>query len=421
MNFVLVPNVHSVYDISQLRELSRSLILLGHDAVVMNHPIFPHPNDVTESNLKALRENLHRPKLTIKELYKRINADCILEVNRLRSNHLPNKVRHISWFQDVRPTDHKTILDYASNVKSGDLIYLLGDKNHFGITDHKIPLRCLLAGINPNLIKKPENLKKTLYDVNLIGYFSDLKDRPRFSLSISRMQFYLQEFVRSPRSLYRLLTREESDFNLDRLMFDKIYIDYEKHFTSAYKPLCGQMILPPLQKMNSNINKRILNRLFTEIPRKQDRLILFEKIFELHQKGKSVFVAGKNAQTLFPNLSFVHSHAPNAYDIFSSSAITLHNNTHGLGIHSRVLEAMAAGSFVMMHGSPHSHLSGGIDSTFERDVHYGLYTADNICEKVENWLDSIDARKRAISQNNDILRAKHLWEYRAKQILRDLK
>jgi glycosyltransferase involved in cell wall biosynthesis len=152
-----------------------------------------------------------------------------------------------------------------------------------------------------------------------------------------------------------------------------------------------------------------------------DRLILFQKMHELHKKKKKVIVAGKNWSDAFEWASFVQPHVDHPSDIYEKSFITVHNNTHGLGIHSRVLEAMAVGSFVMMHPSPHSRLPGGMDSTFEPDVNYGLYSADNFVEKVEEWLADDERRKKAITENKKILLSKHLWQHRAEQILNDLK
>ena len=45
--------------------------------------------------------------------------------------------------------------------------------------------------------------------------------------------------------------------------------------------------------------------------------------------------------------------------IFYSSKINLTNNTHGLALHSRVIECMACEGFVMSHNSPRDNTHGG--------------------------------------------------------------
>jgi spore maturation protein CgeB len=149
-------------------------------------------------------------------------------------------------------------------------------------------------------------------------------------------------------------------------------------------------------------------------------MVLFHILRTLFKNGKKVLIAGSNWKSSFPDCDFIQEHCENPLDIFRQSAITLHNNTHGIGIHSRVLEAMAAGSFIMMHVSPCSHLPGGIDSSFEPELHYGLYSANNLAEKVEYWLAHSSQRQKATKDCHNILRARHLWRHRASQILGDL-
>ena len=421
MKYLLIPNTSNPYDLNLLKSLAVGFQLMGHSASTLSIPLSPHHSDYTRRNLRAARGFLHAPGISFKDIFQNISADCVIEVNRFRSKHLNHNIRHISWFQDIRPTDFLRVLEYAKNIRSGDLIYLLGDKQHFGMQGNSENIKCLLSGISKDAIIPGHGFEHCKYDVNLLGYFSDLMDRQDIDLPFSRLEFLISEFLRSPRSVLKLLFSEECDFNLHKLQYDKTYINIEKGIISRYKPLHGEMLPPAFEQMNGNVNKQIINRLYTEIPRKMDRTILFEKLYELYKKGIKVLIAGKNWPDIFQGYSFVHPHVAHPAQIYQKSFMTIHNNTHGLGIHSRVLEAMAAGSFVMMHPSPHSRLPGGMDSTFEPDVNYGLYSGDNLVEKVKEWLADEDRRKKGIAENQKILLAKHLWEHRAEQILRDLK
>jgi len=421
MRFLLTPSLSNTYDLNLLKSLAGGFQCIGHSASTLSTPLSAHHSDYSRKNLRAVRAYLHAPGVSFKEIYKNISADCVIEVNRFRSKHLNSNVRHISWFQDIRPTDFFRVTEYAKNIRSGDLIYLLGDKQHFGMPKNSENIKSLLTGVSKDVITPTRGYGHCKYDINLLGYFSDLLDRKDINLPFSRLEFFISELFRSPRSVLKFLFNEESDFNLHKLQYDKTYIEVEKEIISKYKPLHGKMFPPDFKQMDGNINKRIINRLYTEIPRKMDRSILFAKLYELHKKGKKVLIAGKNWPTNFQGYSFVSPHADNPSDIFQQSFITIHNNTHGLGIHSRVLEAMAAGSFVMMHPSPNSRLPGGMDSTFAPEVNYGLYSADNFVEKAEKWLEDEDRRKKAIAECKKILLSKHLWKHRAEQILSDLR
>jgi hypothetical protein len=66
--------------------------------------------------------------------------------------------------------------------------------------------------------------------------------------------------------------------------------------------------------------------------------------------------------------------------VYCRSKISLNNNIHGLGLHSRMLECMAV---------------GGMLTEFEPDVHYGRYIVENFHEEAARWLKDSDGRLRA--------------------------
>jgi len=107
-------------------------------------------------------------------------------------------------------------------------------------------------------------------------------------------------------------------------------------------------------------------------------------------------------------------------DVYRRSRINLANNTHGLGLHSRTLECMAVGGFVLTHESPHDSKPGGMLTSFEPSVHYGAFTPENLHEEAHRWLAD-DARRRQVGQQAaTIIRQRHCWYHRAQQILDDL-
>ena len=106
--------------------------------------------------------------------------------------------------------------------------------------------------------------------------------------------------------------------------------------------------------------------------------------------------------------------------MYCRSKINLNNNTHGLGLHSRTLECMAVGGFIFMHDSPHDDKAGGMLTSFEPDVHYGIYNPENFHEEAERWLRDDKMRIQVGINAKEIIKDRHCWHHRAKQILDDL-
>jgi hypothetical protein len=107
-------------------------------------------------------------------------------------------------------------------------------------------------------------------------------------------------------------------------------------------------------------------------------------------------------------------------DVYCRSKINLSNNTHGLGLHSRILECMAVGGFIFMHKSPHDEKPGGMLTAFEPNVHYGSYTLENFSEEAARWLKDDQARVQVGIRARSVIRERHCWHHRAQQILDDL-
>ena len=108
-------------------------------------------------------------------------------------------------------------------------------------------------------------------------------------------------------------------------------------------------------------------------------------------------------------------------NVYRKSCINLCNNTDGLGLHSRVLECMAVGGFVMMHRSLNDTKSGGMLTAFEPGIHYGQFTPEDFHEEALYWLHNEKERKEAGIRAARIVFDQHCWHHRAKQVMNDLK
>lgn len=107
-------------------------------------------------------------------------------------------------------------------------------------------------------------------------------------------------------------------------------------------------------------------------------------------------------------------------EVYSRSKINLSNNTHGLGLHSRTFECMATGNFLFMHESPHDKKPGGMLTAFEPDVHYGSYTPETFGEESARWLREDKERVQVGIRAQAVIRDRHCWHHRARQIIDDL-
>jgi len=106
---------------------------------------------------------------------------------------------------------------------------------------------------------------------------------------------------------------------------------------------------------------------------------------------------------------------------YRRTKINLANNTHGFGLHSRTLECMAVGGFILTHTSPHDTKPGGILTSFEPGVHFGRFTPENFQEEARRWLKNGSERLEAGARASAVVRAEHMWVHRAKQIVDDLR
>ncbi len=106
--------------------------------------------------------------------------------------------------------------------------------------------------------------------------------------------------------------------------------------------------------------------------------------------------------------------------VYRRTRVNLANNTHGLGLHSRTLECMAVGGFIFTHASPHDTKPGGMHTSFEPGIHYGMFTPENLQEEVRRWIKDGAQRVKIGRCAAGVIRQKHLWRHRALQILEDL-
>jgi len=156
-------------------------------------------------------------------------------------------------------------------------------------------------------------------------------------------------------------------------------------------------------------------------PRMLDRVLLINQVLSISESVE-LYGPGWDAHAAFqPFHKGIVDDQSRLLDIYRRSKINLANNTHGLGLHSRTLECMAVGGFVLTHESPHDNKPGGMLTAFEPGVHYGAFTPENLKDEAKRWLKDKKARKQIGINASDVIRKNHAWHHRAKKIADDLK
>jgi hypothetical protein len=191
-----------------------------------------------------------------------------------------------------------------------------------------------------------------------------------------------------------------------------------------YQPLTGSLNIHELKsKIDAEFpemkeEKKIFIDFCTrELPRFLDRHNLLSDIINVSQ----------NIQLFGDNWGHYEKFRPfyrglistvEANNIFHNSKITLQNNNHGIGIHSRTLSAMASGGFVFTHKSDRDEIEGGIKTAFEPGLHYGEFCPNNIQAEAERWLKDNKLRNSIVTNARKRVIEEFAWVEGAKKLLK---
>ncbi len=192
------------------------------------------------------------------------------------------------------------------------------------------------------------------------------------------------------------------------------YIPVQQDVDIPYKPLTGSFTWGEMAALHPGISSLKM----IESARFADRYNAAKLALLVSGKCKFVGIGWTNH---FPDHAQQHLLSwGELLDVYQRSKINLHTNVQGLGLHSRVLEAMAVGGFVMANETPFHTKAGRLGECFEPGVHYGEYNAETLVDQARYWLGNEDHRKKAAAEARKVVKDKHLWSHRAAQVLKDL-
>ena len=439
MKILITPNYPSPYDRRMVNGLAAGFHAIGQQALALQAPISAVDLE------KQCRER---------------SIDVVIQVNRTRHPEvvLPSKVRYISWFQDVFP---ETMNGFAERFRDSDILYALGDAGVLGL-DAQLPcyVGSLVSGVDQSVIDYPQGATPDCVDFSLCGFIptpplisthsmrKDILDLTRLNpLLVARrvaaimrrmlLGYYdtsLITMMDTVRGNYRPLRGDLDIHGLTRAIREATATQgsgsvggaltqlnrYALHLVgrfvktnrSHHDPIPKFRMLSPFEKM--------LNYFVREYPRFLDREALINGVLQV-SSSLELYGPGWDMHPAFNSYAKgVIDTQEGLLDVYRRSRINLANNTHGLGLHSRTLECMAVGGFVFTHESPHDNKPGGMLTSFEPGVHYGVFTPENLYEEAHRWLADEAGRRWIGQQAAAIVRERHRWHHRARQILDDL-
>lgn len=409
LNFILIPAQSNRYDRRVMRDLANALIAFGHKATSLLGPV---------------------PGSALVSLCKQTDVDVVIQVNksRPRKGKLPNGIRHITWFQDVFPSDQKEFTAFEPN----DIVYFLGDPVVLGLNqDLPCLVSTLVTGVDEALLARHERVDFAC-DFSLCGFIplpSDLRTRGWLRLYFTvPMLAGLAGLLSAglANDLVLLLGRRDAPEPVAAVLRALVEANYEPLTGSLDINRIGCALREALSDLRGHYGistqgaRHLIDYYAREYPRLMDRLLLAHTITDI---SNSVHLYGPGWNLHGEFQKFHHGTLNSQLElaqVYRTSRINLSNNTHGLGLHSRNLECMAAGGFVLTHTSPNDDKPGGMLTTFEPGLHYATFMPQTLAEEAQRWLRNEQTRLAAVKRARDVVREKHLWRHRAEQILVDL-
>lgn len=394
--FLITPNYAAPYDQRMVIGLADGLKSIGHDAIALSAPI---------SSKEVLNQ------------CRRHSIDIVIQVNRTRvpDVKLPGHVRHISWYQDVFP---ETLKNFSERFHDSDILYTLGDPEVLGLhTSMPCYVGSLLSGVDQKIFNHKKSNGMESIDFSLCGFIpAPPQTRGLFKI--------MQETVEQS---YQPLTGS-LDIHALEMEIRKNMAPYPSKYTIARLWLLKLMHrMRHVFKKNDGSDRHLLSpfersiSFYTrEYPRLLDRVVLVDQVLAISQ-SLELYGPGWDRHDKYKKyFKGIISKLGDLLEVYRKSRINLANNTHGLGLHSRTLECMAVGGFIFTHESPNDNKPGGMLTSFEPGVHFGMFNADNMQEQAMRWLADENRRLEAGNQASAIVSQQHCWQHRASQVINDL-
>ena len=414
--FLLIPNKSSHYDLNQLNEIKKQLLNFGHSARVLK-------DRVSDFELISISSQEY--------------FDFIFRVNFGRPEKLNKNIRFISWFQDFYHNSNEELY----NFQKDDIVYFYASPKSFGV---KKKLECFSSQFYPGIsndfvtedlpsINSKKNIKAYQHiDFSICGY---IPSAYMTNLNTFYFRNYPLEENHSQDEIFRGFFRNFAD-KREKIKpiedYKKFVIDLQTITELNYQPLSGKLNVEKIsnlikKKISENfefVNVQLFNEWIsffsTEYPRFLDRIKL-ARLISTNSFNIALIGEGWSSFNEFENLSLKKiDDLTKLYEFYRKSKVNLYNNTHGLGMHSKVFEIMINGGFVALPISSRNNMLGGIEECFIDGEHFSSFNPHKFDEFIDNWLNNSEKRLLIGSNARKEVLDKHTWRSRIYKLLNDL-
>ena len=395
----IIPNNNSDYDVKMVADFAEGLRSIGIDA---HHS----KNKIIDQDLNSFVSQ-HGFNTVI-----RINAFPPLLEKRVAN------FRHISWFQDVFLSTGQQ----NNSFRDGDMVVTLGRKDVLGLEiDDRYYAGAFNLYINPaDFSSFLHSQHKRIYDFNMIGFIPFISFHSIFEKGEVSTDLIKEQKISLYKYYINKLFSAIKGYNFSDLSIAKIFMILKRiiNFSELsrceqglalfaeqqYDALTGTLDIHKIEKAfrdyhadNLDNKTEFVDFCTRELPRFLDRYYMMKSVLKV---SENTVIYGNNWEN-YPAFASYHQGSLTSGEanfVFSKSKITLQNNNHGIGLHSRTLSAMAAGGFVFTHQSPRDGFDGGMTSVFEPGIHFGNFTVETLEVEAKKWLRD-DLQRENIARN----------------------
>lgn len=384
--------------------------------------------------------------VAIDHLAKLSDADVVVRINAFAPlRNSPKSWRHVSWIQDP--------LFFGSTAaelqeQQDDVVLFMGDslKLQAQYLDFPCQVGLLFSGIAPEAFCEGDTGASSSDGVvSLVGYLPPALD---LSLIHGRREWGLQKLA--PASLDNL---RELVFTLNQV----IEISYDPCTGSLDENLLLDDLLAAYSgwatayNFTSSLLERWLDRRWSQVfsfpaqkqvmapsgpslgirswlswgaihvPRRLDRLTLARALDGAGVKT-ALYGGGWGSEPEFESLWHgAVSTQSELLNIYATSGLSILNNTHGLGAHSRTFECASVGAFMMSHASAFPQRAGSLESVLVPGREISFYDVSQVGRDASTALKDRELRLAIGSAARERVLAEHTWTRRARELLETLK
>ena len=368
-----------------------SILLTAPQASFYHRQIYDFSSAFQEIGITCYTTIFQDRRESIHDWLANNDVQAVLEINHTieSEENWPRHIGHAVWIQDYKAQFGKKQID---DVGASDVVYVLGSPKIFGISLMALRRWEFLYPGARRVVNDDDGPPEET-DFSITGFLAPPIDHDIVvARTLDGGDVHLKDFLKIYPRRYLSHINENAREN-----------------RSAIAQVCAHMQWRMLPEG--------LDIVETIIPRSLDREIILRSIMET---STSIGIYGPTTWTKWPEFApFYRGYIRDPIDldrVYGTTRVNIHNGS--ATIHSRSIDCMAAGGFIMINQTPLDFEEGGICHYFDPDRHYGRFTMDTVADVAQYYVKNKDVRKRIVRDAKQQIRNGHLWKHRALQVAR---